>query len=111
MDICSLTFDELQRKIVQARKKHFSNDLTHPTFINTEKVNVVETRKNPESIATTNLAFARDSKANTKYLMAEKTNGKESGSCETTYKTTLGRYLEDGSHTCVLERALDNYIW
>lgn len=33
MDIYSLTLDELQKKIIQERKKHFLDELTHPTFI------------------------------------------------------------------------------
>lgn len=55
---------------MQARKKHFLDDLTHPAFIK-DKVTVMDTKKNCEVITATNLAFTRDSKSNTKYLMVE----------------------------------------
>lgn len=64
MDIYILTYDELQKKIVEARKKHFSDDLTHPTFIK-EKVIVMDTRENLEAISAMNFSFILTCKSNT----------------------------------------------
>lgn len=33
MEIFSLTYDEIQKKTIKATKKHFSDNLTHPSFI------------------------------------------------------------------------------
>lgn len=43
MDTYNLTYDELQKNIVKARKKKFPNDLKSPTFIR-ERVIVMDTR-------------------------------------------------------------------
>jgi len=56
MDIYSLTFDKLEMNIVQEINKHFVDYLTHSNFIK-EKVNTMDTIKNPKSIAATKLAF------------------------------------------------------
>jgi hypothetical protein len=61
----SLTFDELQRKIVQAGKKHFHDGLTHNGFVNTKRVFVTDTRKNPKTTTTTQLSFVGAPKSNT----------------------------------------------
>lgn len=58
----------LQKNIVQSCKKHFLDDLTSPGFIR-ERVIVAYTRKNPNAIFRTNLAFTSAEKWNTKYLM------------------------------------------
>lgn len=71
MDIYSLTYNELQKKIVQESKKHFPNDLTHLAFIK-EKVIMMNTKNNSEAIAATNLAFTRASKSNTLFNGQEK---------------------------------------
>lgn len=54
MDISSLNFDELQKKIMQARKKHFPDDPTHLAFFN-EKVILMDIGNNPKVISTTKL--------------------------------------------------------
>lgn len=65
-----MSYNELQKKIVQARKKHFPNDLVSPASIR-ERMIVVDTRKNPNSISATNLSFIGATKSNTKFLTAE----------------------------------------
>lgn len=61
MDTYILNYDEFQKNIVQARKKHFLDDLTSPTYIR-ERVIVMDTRRNPKGIVATNLAFTSDTK-------------------------------------------------
>lgn len=70
MDIGSLTYAELQKKIFQARKNHFPNDLTHPIFIK-KKVIKMGTKNNPKAIFGTKFTFVGDSKSNTKYLIVQ----------------------------------------
>lgn len=70
MDIFSVTFDELQKKILQERNKKFPGDLTHHDFIK-EKVIIMDTKKNHEVIVATNIAFVGASKPNIEYLMVE----------------------------------------
>ena len=55
MDTYNLTYDDPQKNIIQARKKHFSDDLTSPTLIG-EGVIMTNTRKNLNATATSNLA-------------------------------------------------------
>lgn len=71
MDTYNLTYDELQKIIVQARKKHFLDDLTSSTFIR-ERVIVTNTRRNMNVIVAANLAFIGIIKSNMEYLMTEK---------------------------------------
>lgn len=70
MDTYNLSYDELQKKIVQACKKNFPDDLASPAFIR-ESVIVTNTRKNPNAIVITNLAFIGAEKSNIEYLMAK----------------------------------------
>lgn len=70
MDTYNLSYDELQKNIVQACKKNFLDDLALPTFIR-ERVIMVDTRKNPNSIVTSNFAFTSATNLNTEYLMAK----------------------------------------
>lgn len=67
----NLSYDELQKNIVQERKKYFPDDLSSPTFIR-ESVIMTDTRRNLGAIATTNLAFTGATKSNIDYLMVEK---------------------------------------
>lgn len=70
MDTYNLTYDELQKKIVQARKKKFPDDLTSLAFIR-ERVIIMDTRRKPEAIAAANLAFACATKSNIEYIVVE----------------------------------------
>lgn len=70
MDTYNLLYDELQKKIIQTQKKHFLDDLAFLAFMR-ERVIVADTRRDPEAIASTNLAFAGAVKSNTQCLMAE----------------------------------------
>ena len=47
MDISSLTFNEIQNKIIQEKKKYFPDYLAHPNLIHTERVIVTDTKRNP----------------------------------------------------------------
>jgi len=58
MDIFSLAFNELQKKIMQERKKHLLDDLIHLATIK-DKVILMDTKKNVEAISKANLAYAR----------------------------------------------------
>lgn len=69
MDMHNLTYDKLQKNIVQAKKKHFPNNLASLVFIR-ERVIVTETRRNPGTITAAKMAFAGASTSNTEYLMA-----------------------------------------
>ena len=57
MDVYNLSYNELQKRIVQAWRKHFWDDHASPTFIK-ERVIVVDTSKNPNAIVEAKLAFA-----------------------------------------------------
>lgn len=56
MDMYNMTYEKLQKKIVQERRKHFPNDLASPAFIK-ERVIVTYTRINPNSISTINFSL------------------------------------------------------
>lgn len=66
----NLSYNEIQKKIVQARQNHFVYDLKSFSFMR-EKVNVTDIIKNPNVIAATNLAFTVATKLNTDFFMAE----------------------------------------
>lgn len=60
-------------KIYSAREKEtFPWWPIHHVFFNTERVIVTDTRKNPQTITTTNLAFAGAAKSNISFLIEEK---------------------------------------
>lgn len=61
IDIQILTYDEIQKKIIHARKKHFPDDLVHPSFIK-EKMIVMDSSKNLQAIFAANSAFVGASK-------------------------------------------------
>jgi len=61
---------------VQERNNHFPNGHTHPTFINTKRVIVRDTKRNPQTIVMANLAFVRALKENADYML-EKTKHME----------------------------------
>lgn len=67
MDTYNMNYNEIQNKTVQARKKHFPDNFTSLTFIR-GRVIVTNTRRNPNSIATTNLAFTSATNSNTNYM-------------------------------------------
>lgn len=70
MDVYHLSFDEYQKRIVQARRKHFPDDHTSSTFIK-ERVIVSNTRKHPPTIAQASLAYAGATSSNVQYLTIE----------------------------------------
>ena len=70
MDMYNLTYDELQKNIVQVRKKHFLDDLTSPALIR-ERGMWQTPEKNISVIAIANLAFVGGLNSNKKYLMVE----------------------------------------
>ena len=61
MDVYNLSFYELQKKILQVWRNKFLNDHTSLTFIR-ERLIVVETKKNPNSIDEAKLAFVENEK-------------------------------------------------
>ena len=69
MDVYNMSNDELHNKIVQARRNNFPDDHASPTFIR-ERVIVVDSNKNPNSISEANSAFVGAERSNTQYLMA-----------------------------------------
>ena len=73
MDVYNLSFDELQKRIVQAQRNNFMDDHASPAF-NRERVIVPDTNKNPNSIFEAKLDFTGVVKYNTQYLMAENKN-------------------------------------
>ena len=73
METYNLTYDKLQKKIVEATNKHFLDDLTSPAFIG-ERVTVTHTKRNLGAISATKLAFAGATKSNMDYLMVENKN-------------------------------------
>ena len=70
MDVYNLSFDKLQKRIVQVWRKHFLDDHTLPTFIK-ERVIVLDTRQHPTALAEAGLAYARETSSNVKFLLAE----------------------------------------
>jgi len=71
METHNMAYNELQKNIVQAWKKHFPDDLASLPFLK-ERVIVRNTKRNLGAIAIANLAFASATKSNTEYLMAKK---------------------------------------
>jgi len=69
MDTYNLTYNELQKNIIQVRKKHFPNYLASLAFIR-ERVIMMDTGKNPGAIFIANLAFTGAIMSNMDYLMA-----------------------------------------
>jgi len=57
MDMYNISFDEFQKRIVQAWRNHFLDDQVSPTFIR-ERVIVSGTRKHPTAIVESSLAYA-----------------------------------------------------
>lgn len=70
MDLYNLSYDEFQKRIVQARRKHFPDDHASLAFTR-ERVIVAGTSKNPNAIAEANSAFAGATRSNSHYLMAK----------------------------------------
>lgn len=100
-----------REELCKARKKHFPNDLTHPAFINTKKVIVMDTRGNPQTIAVTNFAFAGALKANTNYLMTENKQMEKDLEDAKQKIEQLQAETQKLSSTRVLEGASCGYIW
>lgn len=67
MDTYNLTYNETQKKIVQVRKKYFSEDLTSLVFIR-ERVIVIYTMINPKAIVAAKLAFTSATKSNNRKM-------------------------------------------
>ena len=70
VDVYNLSFDELQKKIIQAQRKNFSDDHTSIAFVR-KRVIVANTRKHPNAISEANLTFAREMRSNIQYLTIE----------------------------------------
>lgn len=58
MDVSSFTFDHLKKMIVQERQRYFPRDHVNLVFISTRKVIASNTRRNPQAVMATNMAFA-----------------------------------------------------
>lgn len=56
MEVYNMSYNELQKRIIQARKEHFLNGHTSLPFIR-ERVIVVDMRRNPNAIVEANLSF------------------------------------------------------
>lgn len=56
IDLYNLSYDEFQKKIVQAWRNNFPNDHASPAFFR-ERVIVADTRNNPNAIIEANLAL------------------------------------------------------
>jgi len=68
INVYNVSFDEFQKNIVQVERNHFLDDHASPTFFR-ERVIVVDTRKNLNSIVEDNLAFTGESRSNIQDLM------------------------------------------
>jgi len=68
MDTYNLLYDEVHKKIVQLCKKHFLYELASLASIR-ERVIMVDTRRDLEAIASSNMAFIGEEKSNTQRLM------------------------------------------
>ena len=70
MDVYNLSFDELQKKIVQTYRKHFPDDHRSPAFMK-ERVIVSSVRKHPVALVDTTLAYVGDTSSNVKFLLSK----------------------------------------
>lgn len=70
MDVYNLSYNELQKSIVQVQREHFTDGHASPAFIR-ERVIVADTSRNPKAIAKDNLAFAGATRSNTQYFTTE----------------------------------------
>jgi len=70
MDMHNLSYDELQKKIIQAHKKNFLDGLGSPGFMR-ERGIMADTKKNPKAFAIASLAFIGAAKSNIEFLMDE----------------------------------------
>jgi len=70
METYNFTYEELKKKIVQARKRHFLDNLASSTFIR-ESMIVTYTRRNLGVVVASKLTLASATMSNTKYLMEE----------------------------------------
>jgi len=69
VDVYNLSFDELQKRIVQVRRKHFLNDQASPAFLK-ERVIVSNIKKHMASLADATLAYGREMSSKVKFLLA-----------------------------------------
>lgn len=67
----NMSYDELRKNIIQARKKNFRYDITSLAFIR-ERLIVANTRRNLKAISSTKFSFAGVEKSSTQYLMVNK---------------------------------------
>lgn len=70
MDVYNLSFDELQRKIVQMWSNHFPANHMSPAFIK-ERVIVSDVRKHPTSMADATFSYAGATSSNVKFVLVE----------------------------------------
>lgn len=70
MDVFNMLFDELSQRIVQAQRKHFSNDHVSPAFMK-ERVIMPDVRKHPVAMVDATMAYGRATSSNVKFLLAE----------------------------------------
>jgi len=71
MDVCSVTFDHLMKRIMQQRHRYFPKDPQNPISVSTENVITSNTRRNPKAIMAKNVAFATTTQHNCEYLLNE----------------------------------------
>lgn len=69
-DTYNLSYDELQKNIVQLRKNIFVDDLVSLYFMR-EMLILADTRRDPEAISLANLAFAGAKRSKTQCLVAK----------------------------------------
>ena len=66
----NLSFDESQRRIVQAQRNHFVDD--HTSLAHTEeRVIILDVRRHPASMAKASKAYAKATSSIIKFLIAE----------------------------------------
>lgn len=71
MDVCSVTFDHLMKRIVQQMHRYFLNDPKNPVSITTENVIIANTKRNPMEVMVENVSFTTAAWDNSKYLLNE----------------------------------------
>jgi len=70
MDVCNLSFDESQQRIVQARRKWLLNGHASPAHME-ERVIVLDVRRHLAAMANASKAHAKARSSTVKFLLAE----------------------------------------
>jgi len=71
IDVCSVTFDLLKKRIMKQRHKYFPNDSKNPISVVIKKMITSKTRINFRVIMTMNVAFTTSTQDNSKYFINE----------------------------------------